>query len=146
MLCRVSRFWRTAYRVQYRILAIIDPLVRAVWRRLGVGNVIDFEVAQRAGEGTRTRLLGLLRVGDRWYIGHPNGAVGWTRDLETAGEGTIRWHDGTSAAVHARRLDPGDERDVAIGATGQHPFPGNVMYRLGRRHIRAVGVFFRLER
>jgi hypothetical protein len=144
MLCRVSRFWRKAYRVQYRILAIIDPLVRAVWRRLGIGNVIDFEVAHRDGGGSRTRLLGLLRVADRWYVGHPNGPVGWTRDLEAAGEATIRWHDGTAAGVRAQRLEPGEEREAAIRATGQHPFPGNLMYRLGRRHVRAVGVFFRL--
>jgi hypothetical protein len=37
------------------------------------------------------------------------------------------------------------ERESVIRATGQQPFPGNLSYRLGRRHIRAVGVFFRLE-
>ena len=43
MLCGVSRFWRTVFRLQYRILALIDPLVRAVQRRFGIGNAIDFE-------------------------------------------------------------------------------------------------------
>jgi hypothetical protein len=36
------------------------------------------------------------------------------------------------------------ERGDAIRATSQHPFPGNLIYRLGRGHIRAVGVFFRI--
>ena len=34
---------------------------------------------------------------------------------------------------------------AAILATDQHPSPGDLAYRLGRRHVRAVGVFFRVE-
>jgi hypothetical protein len=141
----VSRFWHTAYRVQYRILALIDPLVRAVWRRFGIGNTLELEVARRDGRGARSRLLGLLHVGDRLYLGHPNGQVGWTRDLAAAGGGVLRWREGTQLAVRATLLPPGEERDAAIRATWHHPFPGNVMYRLGRAHIRRVGVFFRIE-
>jgi hypothetical protein len=141
----VSRFWRNAFRLQYRLLAMMDSLVRRVWQRFGLGNVIDFEVARRDGRGTRSRLLGLLRVGENWYLGHPNGDVGWTRDLAAAGEGTLRWHDGRTQQVRATPLAAGDERESAIRATGQHPFPGNLVYRLGRGHIRRVGVFFRLE-
>jgi hypothetical protein len=48
--------------------------------------------------------------------------------------------------VRAHRVGPGAEREAAILATMQHPFPGNVIYRLGRSHVRATGVFFRLER
>jgi hypothetical protein len=44
----------------------------------------------------------------------------------------------------AARLQPGEERERAIRATGQHPFPGNLVYRLGRGHVRRSGVFFRL--
>jgi hypothetical protein len=132
--------------MQYRLLAIMDPLIRRVWRRFGIGNVVAFEVPRRDAQGTRTRLLGLLRVGERWYLGHPNGPVGWTRDLAAAGAGTIRWPDGMTVRVAARQLEAGDERESAIRATGQHPFPGNLVYRLGRGHVRAVGVYFRLER
>ena len=39
-------------------------------------------------------------------------------------------------AFRASRLPDGPERDAAIKATWQHPFPGNVVYRLGRRHVR----------
>ena len=141
----MSRFWHHAFRVQYRILALIDPLVRRIWGRFGIGNTVDVSVPRRKGGGDRSRLLGLLRVDDRRYVGHPNGHVGWTRDLLAAGAGSYHWPHATPTSFRATLLDPGAEREAAIRATGQHPFPGNLMYRLGRRHIRKVGVFFRLE-
>ena len=73
----MSSFWHHAFAVQYRILALIDPLVRRMWGRFGIGNVVEVRVARRDGKGDRSRLLGLLRVGDRRYLGHPNGDVGW---------------------------------------------------------------------
>ena len=141
----MSRFWKRAYRVQYRILALMDPLVRGVWGRFGIGITVDVTVPRRDGKGDRSRLVGLLRVGDKRYLGHPNGDVGWTRDLEAAGGGSYRWPRAAPSWFRATRLEPGPEREAAIRATWQQPFPANVMYRLGRRHIRAVGVFFRLD-
>lgn len=141
----MSRFWRAAFRVQYRILALIDPLVHRLWQRFGIGNVVELHVARRDRGGERVRLIGLLRVGEGRYVGHPNGHVGWTRDLAAAGAATIAWPEGTSVRFRSTPMPAGSERESAILATGQHPFPGNLMYRLGRRHIRAVGVFFRLE-
>jgi hypothetical protein len=47
--------------------------------------------------------------------------------------------------VRARRLE-GGERDVVMTTFGQHPFPANLVYRLARAHIRAVGVYFEIER
>ena len=140
-----SRFWHASFRVMYRILALIDPFVRAMWRRFGIGNVVELDVLSRRHGTSHRRLVGILMVGEQRYIGHPNGDVGWTRDLRAAGAATIRWPEGTSLAFDARLLAPGDERETAIRATGQHPFPGNLFYRLGRRHVRAVGVYFRLE-
>jgi hypothetical protein len=145
MLPVMSRFWRRAFNLLYRILAFVDPLVRAFWRRFGLGNVVELEIERRNGRGPRRRLLGLLRAGDRWYLGHPNGPAGWTRDLDAAEEGTLRWPDGTAAVVRPHLLEPGEEREAAIRATGQHPFPGNLVYRLARGHVRAVGVFYRLR-
>jgi hypothetical protein len=139
-----SRFWHAAFRFQYRILALIDPLVRAMWRRAGIGNIVEVEVARRTGNGTRTRLLGVLHANGYSYIGHPNGPVGWTRDLAAASHGTVRYHNGTTWHFVAAPLDDGDEREQVIRSTGQHPFPGNLVYRLGRRQVRAVGVYFRL--
>lgn len=139
-----SRFWHAAYRYQYRILALIDPLVRVVWRRFGIGNVVDLEVARRIGSGSRSRLVGLLHAQGRIYVGHPNGDVGWTRDLNAAGAGVVHYHNGATWLFEATQLPHDAEREAVIRSTGQHPFPGNLMYRLGRGHIRVVGVFFRL--
>jgi hypothetical protein len=141
---RGSRFWRAAYKVLYRILALIDPVVRRAWRHAGIGNVVEIEVMARDGGTRRRRLIGLLHSGGQTYVGHPNGDVGWTRDLTYAGTAVIRYHDGTIWPAMAHRLPSGAERESAIRATSQHPFPGNLVYRLGRGHIRAVGVFFRL--
>jgi hypothetical protein len=123
----------------------MDPLIRRVWRRFGIGNVVDLSVQHRRGIGKRSRLVGLLHAGGRTYVGHPNGDVGWTRDLEAAGFGKVTYPNGTEWLFRATRLPAGDERESVIRATNQHPFPGDLMYRLGRGHIRAVGVFFRLE-
>jgi hypothetical protein len=139
-----SRAWRAIFRFQYRILALIDPAVRAVWRRFGIGNVVDVDVERRSGTGSRSRLVGLLHVGGNVYVGHPNGDVGWTRDVRAAEGGVLRYHDGVEWQFRAEPLALGDERERVILSTGQHPFPGNLMYRLGRRQVRAVGVFFRL--
>jgi hypothetical protein len=136
--------WNAAFRFQYRILALIDPLVRGLWRRAGIGNVVELDVPRRNGRGSRARMIGVLHANGRSYVGHPNGDVGWTRDLEAAGGGVIRYHNGTTWQFVAQRLPRGDERDQAIRSTGQHPFPGNLVYRLGRGQVRAVGVYFRL--
>jgi hypothetical protein len=145
MLSYVSRFWHAAFRLQYRILALIDPLVRGIWRRFGIGNTLELRVERRDGRGVRSRLVGLLRADGHRYLGHPNGDVGWTRDLAASGRGVLVWRNGGQLRFTAKRLEPGPERERAILATGQHPFPGNLTYRLGRGHIRAVGVFFRVE-
>ena len=99
-----SRFWRVSFKVMYRILAFIDPLVRAVWRRFGVGNVVELEVPSRRGAGSRRRLVGVLDVGGERYVGHPNGDVGWTRDLRAAREATIHWPEGTHVNFDATVL------------------------------------------
>jgi hypothetical protein len=138
-------FWRRAFRLQYRLLAIADPLIRAMWKRYGVGNVLELRVPSRRGTGERSRLVGLLRSGDDLFLGHPSGDVGWTRDLEAAGSGTLIWPSGLEWEFAATRLAAGAERERAIRSTGQHPFPGNAVYRLGRGHVRRLGVFFRLD-
>ena len=142
----MSSFWRSAFRLQYRILAWLDPLIRAAWRRTGIGNILELRVPKRSGKGDRSRMVGLLRSGGELYLGHPSGHVGWTRDLEAAGAGMLVWPNGNEMEFRARSLTKDDpERDNAIRSTGQHPFPGNLVYRLGRRHVRSEGVYFRLD-
>lgn len=141
----MSSFWRHLFNVQYRLLAWFDPAIRAVWRRYGIGNILELRVTRRDGKGERRRLVGLLHAGEGLYLGHPNGDVGWTRDLEAAGHGVLRYPNGVDFHFKASRVPPGGERERAIRATGQHPFPGNLTYWLGRGHVRRFGVFFRLE-
>jgi hypothetical protein len=142
---RASGAWARYLRLQYRLIGLVDPLVRRFWAAFGLGNVIDLVVAGRRSGRDRHVLLGLLRDGRMWFLGHPNGDVAWTRNLEAAGGGELRFRGLAPLPIRARRLPAGELRDRAILATGQHPFPGNLVYRLARRHIRAVGVFFAIE-
>ena len=130
----------------YRVIRMTDPPLIAWWRRFGFGNIVELRVVGRRTGTERRTILGLLRDGNRWFLGHPSGHVPWTHNLEAAHQGdlVIRW-PGT-IPVRATLLPPGELRDRAILATGQHPFPGNVVYRLARAHIRAEGVFFVIDR
>ena len=132
----------------YAFIGFLDPLIRSSWLTsgAGLGNVVDLRVAGRKTGIYRRVLLTLLVDGDRWFLGHPNGDVDWTRNLEAAGTADIAFRRGAPIPVRARRLETGDERDDAVRATRQQPFPANIVYRLARAHIRAVGVFFELER
>ena len=142
---RFSAFWHRWLPIQYRIIRLLDPVVRIQWRAFGLGNVVELRVSGRRTGRRRPVLLGLLRDGDQWFLGHPNGDVPWTRNLEAAGGGELVFRPPTRLHIRATRLPPGELRDRAILATGQHVFPGNVIYRLARAHIRAVGAYFWIE-
>jgi hypothetical protein len=141
---RPSAFWRRYLPVQYRLIRLLDPFARTWWQAWGLGNVVELRVAGHRSGRRRTVLLGLLRADGHWFLGHPNGDVAWTRNLDAAGEAelSLRWPAAT--AIRAVKLEPGSLRDLAIGATGQHVFPGNLVYRLARTHIRAVGTYFEI--
>jgi hypothetical protein len=142
---RRSAFWNRWLPIQYRIIKWLDPFVRPIWRTTGLGNVVELRVQGRRTGVTRSVLLGLLRDGDLWFLGHPNGDVPWTLNLEAAGTALLVFRPPSAVAVTATRLAPGELRDRAIAATNQHVFPGNLVYRLARAHIRAVGTYFRIE-
>lgn len=142
---RRSAAWHRYFPVQYRLIRMVDPLVRWWWAMAGLGNVVELRVAGRRTGLPRRALLGLLRDGERWFVGHPNGDVAWTRNLEAAGVAELAFHGAAVVTVRATRLAPGDVRDRAIAATRQHTFPGNLIYRLAWSHIRAVGTYFVLE-
>src|SRR4029077_11182221 len=116
--------------------------VRLQWRGFGIGNIVELQVVGRRTGVMRSVMLGLLRDGDLWFLGHPNGDVPWTRSLEAAGTALLVFRPPTAVAIKARRLEPGELRDRAIAATGQHVFPGNLIYGLARAHVRAVGAYF----
>lgn len=140
-----SRAWSLVLRLEYAWLRLMDPLIRPAWRAGGLGITVDLRVRGRRTGRQRAVLLGLLEVGGRWYVGHPNGEAGWTRNLAAALEATVAWPSGVTHRVRAERLNDGDERDAVILATAhQQPFPGNLVYRAARRHILVRGVYFRL--
>jgi hypothetical protein len=85
-------------------------------------------------------------VGGQWYVGHPNGEVGWTANLRSAGCARIAPRPEAPLDVAAVPLDAGPERVAVIcAAAEQQPFPANLLYRRARRHILSEGRYFRLE-
>ena len=142
---RFSAAWHRWFPIQYAIIRVLDPLIRIVWRGFGLGNVVELRVPGRRTGRQRRVLLGLLRDGSHLFLGHPNGHVEWTRNLAAAGAGELVFRPPTAVPIRARELAPGDLRDRAILATGQHVFPRNLVYRLARRHILAAGAFFEIE-
>lgn len=141
----MSPAWNFGFRTLYATLALLDPLIRAWWSRAGMGNVVELVAPGRRTGRTRSVMVGLLHAGGRQYLGHPNGPVAWTYNVEAAGGGELEVHGVGRIPFRVTRLEPGPEREAAIRATWQHPFPGNVIYRLARRHILAVGVYYRVE-
>jgi hypothetical protein len=142
---RYSAAWNRWLPVQYRVIKLLNPLVRFLWRGFGIGNIVELRVVGRRTGQTRSVMLGLIRDGNRWFLGHPNGDVPWTLNLAAAGTALLIFRPPTAIAIKARRLEPGELRDRAIAATGQHVFPGNLIYRLARAHVRAVGAYFLIE-
>jgi hypothetical protein len=144
---RESRFWRRALQAQYAVIKFLDPLIRREWRStgIGLGNVVELRVAGRRSGRYRSVLLTLLREGERWFLGHPNGDVAWTLNLEAAGTADLKFTRTLPIPVRARRL-AGPDRDVPMRLFDQHPFPGNLVYRAAQAHIRAVGVYFEVDR
>jgi hypothetical protein len=129
----------------YGVLRVLDVWIRLWWRAGALGNVVELRVAGSRTGRLRRVLLTLLRDGDRWFLGHPNGDVAWTLNLEAAGTADVILRGGPALTIRARRLELGELRDRAILATREQPFPANIVYRLARAHIRAVGVFFIIE-
>jgi hypothetical protein len=143
---RPSAAWRLSLKLFYSLLRLLDPIIRMQWRTFGIGITAELTVLGRRSGRQRSVLVGLLNVGRHQYVGHPNGPVDWTRNLAAAGEARIAQRPGMWATLRAVPLSDGPERDAVIVATArQQPFPGNLVYRAARRHIKAVGVYFRLE-
>ena len=142
---RASRAWRRYLRFQYRVIRLLDPLISPWWRGYGLGNVVELRVVGRRTGRPRRVLLGLLQAGGHWFLGHPNGDVAWTLNLEAAGRAELVLSWPTAIPIRATRLPAGELRDQAIRATSQQVFPGNIVYRLARRHVRAVGTYFLIE-
>src|SRR4051794_35938391 len=108
---RPSGLWSRYLRAQYWLITRVDPVVRAWWRSYGLGNVVELRVAGRRTGRPRPVLVGLLRSGGRWFLGHPNGDVAWTRNLEAGGGAEISFRWPAGLPVRAQRLPHGALRD-----------------------------------
>lgn len=143
---RRSAVWSLAFRAGYRLLRLLDPLLRS-WIAngyAGLDGVIELRtIGRRTGRSRRT-LLTLLVVDGHGYVGHPNGEAAWIANAEASGWVEVG-DDSSMRRVPVTRLGVGRERDDVILATSsQQPFPANLLYRAARRHIAAVGVYLRL--
>ena len=146
MTPRRSAAWTVGFRILYGFLRVSDPLIRWAWFSVGIGITSKLTVRGRQSGRQRSVLVGLLRVNGNWYVGHPNGEVGWTANLREAQRATVAPRPEESFEATAHPLAPGAERDAVILATAeQQPFPGNLIYRAARRHILSEGRYFRLE-
>lgn len=145
---RRSAAWSIVWRVGYRLVRALDPLIRS-WIANGLpglGGIVELRmVGRRTGRPRRT-LVTLLRLDGRWYVGHPNGTAGWVRNAEASGWVEVEPPARTGSRFAIHRLADGPERDAVIRATAaQQPFPANLLYRAARRHVAAVGVYHRLD-
>ena len=82
---RSSAAWRLTFRAAYAFIRLLDPLFRWTWFSVGIGITSKLTVRGRRTGRDRSVLVGLLRVGGEWYVGHPNGEVAWTANLRRAG-------------------------------------------------------------
>jgi hypothetical protein len=86
----------------------------------------------------------LFELGGTWYVGNPNGDAQWARNLAASSTAVVvRGPERTG--VVATLLPAGPERDRVVRNTSHQPPPASLIYRLGRRHVSAVGAYFRLE-
>ncbi len=142
----MSRFWTITLRIFYWVITRLQPLVRPLAERGALGNVVELVVPGRRTGRRRVVLLGLLQVDGRWYLGHPNGPVNWTRNLDAVDGATLVLPHQPPIEIQGALLPIGDERRRVIATTWhQHVFPGNLLYWLARRHIFAVGRYYRVE-
>ena len=138
-----SAAWDRGLRLFFRTTP--HALMRGI-RAISPSNPIEeLVVTGRKTGRPRKHQLTLLRVDGSLYVGHPNGRSHWARNLEATGEGILVCRGKPPLRVRAIPLEPGDERSAAIAAAGRQPFPAGQVYSAARRHIEAVGAYYRLE-
>lgn len=145
---RRSAAWSAVFRVSYRLIRIMSPLLES-WRANGLpglDGVVELRMVGRRTGRPRWILVTLITVDGQGYVGHPNGEAAWTRNIEASGSVEVDPSGPTGPRYAVHRLPAGPERDSVVRATWrQQPFPANVLYRAAGRHVAAVGVYYRLE-
>jgi hypothetical protein len=145
---RRSPVWSVTWRVLYRLIRLLDPLIRR-WIANGLpglDGVVELRFTDRRTGRARRVLVTLLNHDGQWYVGHPNGLASWQRTIEAAGRVEIKPAGAGGPRFAVTRLAAGPERDAVIRATAaQQFFPANLVYRAAQRHIAAVGIYHRLD-
>ena len=143
---RTTGAWAVWWRISYRLLRLLGRPVMGLALRLGFANIVVLRVAGRHTGRERALPLGLLVVDGGRYVGHPDGDTGWTLNVRAASTVTVESARLPRTDFRPALLPHGLERDAVVRATfRQHPFPGNLIYRLAAAHVASTGVFFRLE-
>ncbi len=145
---RGSPVWRVIWRVGYRLVRFLDPLIRRAWRARtsSLRRVVELDVAGRRTGRPRSIMVTAMTVDGTTYVGHPNGDTAWTRNVEAAGSLRVVAADGSARQMRAIRVRRGLEREAVIRATwSQQPFPANLLYSAARGHVHRAGVYYRLE-
>jgi hypothetical protein len=140
-----SPFWTTVFRLLF--LATPTRLVGVDGRRFGYGPIEEVVIRSRKTGADQHLFLVVARTGDGWIVGHPNGErAQWVRNLAAAGSADVIDRFGAKIPVRAPLLLPGPDRDAAIDEHTRQQVPGpRQLYRLARKHIRAMGAYFRLD-
>jgi hypothetical protein len=140
--------WRITWRAAYALIRLLDPLVRSSLELglPGLEPIAELRIRGRRTGRERRVLVTLLPLDGRVYVGHPNGAASWIRNLEATGEATLLIRGEPPTTVKATALPAGEERTAVIRATARlQPFPANLLYRAAHGHIQRVGRYVRLE-
>ena len=137
-----SRAWDRFFRVFFATTP--HRLMRGVRKVSASSPIEELVVVGRKTGKERHHLVTLLEIDGRMYVGHPNHRSQWARNLEASG-GVLLRRGFSPTPVRAIWLDPGRERSAAIAAAGRQPFPAGLVYHAARRHIEAVGAYYRLE-
>lgn len=144
---RRSMVWSVAWPALYRIVRLLDPLIRS-WIAGGLPGLDGIVELRYVGPQTgrpRRVLVTLLSTGGRWYVGHPNGQTSWLRAIQMSGSVEVEPPGAQGPHFRVEPVPLGAERDAIIRATAhQQPFPADLLYRAAQRHIAAVGVYVRL--
>jgi hypothetical protein len=138
-----SRAWDRFFRIFFKTTPHL--MMRGVRNVSSSSPIEEIVVVGRKTGKERRHLVSVLDVDGRLYVGHPNHRSQWARNLEARGGAVLLRRGIPPTPVRAVRLEPGPERSAAIAAAGRQPFPAGQIYAAARRHIEAVGAYYRLE-
>jgi hypothetical protein len=141
--------WRSTWRAVYAVFRRADWFTRAlVALRVPTyaDAIVELGLVGRRTGLPRPVLVGLLRIDDRLYVGHPSGSTPWLANLAAADAVTLRARNRPQLRVHSTPLVLGLERDAAIRAAArQEPLPMRPIFWASRRHSLRAGVYHRLD-